>query len=134
MGKLFDKRWVGDQLVAVVGLLVAAAMAALLGVVVLVAGRVDEDASARERDLMLAAVLALKSKVKNDLASIAPPDSVFDLSQDVHARWLHRYFGAPLYRPAATTDPIFSIRTANRSTPRLAASSCRAPESRSIPR
>ncbi|MBY0531812.1 MAG: EAL domain-containing protein [Xanthobacteraceae bacterium] len=98
MGKLFDKRWVGDQLVAVVGLLVAAAMAALLGVVVLVAGRVDEDASARERDLMLAAVLVLKSKVKNDLASIAPPDSVFDLSPDVHARWLHRYFGAPLYQ------------------------------------
>lgn len=51
MGKLLDKRWVGDQLVAVVGLLVAAAMAALLGVVMLVAERVDENASAREREL-----------------------------------------------------------------------------------
>ncbi len=98
MGKLVGTRWLGDQLVAVVGLLVAAAMAALLGVVMLVAERVDDSASARERDLMHAAVLSLKAKVKNDLANIAPPDSVFDLAPAEHARWLHRHFGVSLYQ------------------------------------
>ncbi len=98
MGKLVGTRWLGDQLVAVVGLLVAAAMAALLGVVMLVAKRVDDSASSRERDLMHAAVLSLKAKVKNDLANIAPPDSVFDLAPAVHARWLHRHFGVSLYQ------------------------------------
>jgi diguanylate cyclase (GGDEF)-like protein len=98
MGKLVGTRWLGDQLVAVVGLLVAAAMAALLGVVVLVAERVDQSASSRERELMNAAVLALKGKIRNDLANIAPPDSVFDLAPGEHGRWLHRHFGESLYR------------------------------------
>jgi len=98
MGKLFDKRWVGDQLVAVVGLLVAAAMAALLGVVMLVAERVDESASARERELMHAAVLTLKSKIKSDLGSFALPDAGLDRPAEERARWLHRHFGGRLYQ------------------------------------
>ena len=98
MGKLFDKRWLGDQLVAVVGLLVAAAMAALLGVVMLVAERVDESASARERELMQAAVLGLKQKIKSDLGSFALPDSGLERPSDERSRWLHRHFGARLYQ------------------------------------
>lgn len=98
MGKLLDKRWVGDQLVAVVGLLVAAAMAALLGVVMLVAERVDEIASARERDLMHAAVLALKSKTKSDLTSFSAPDASFDLAPPERSRWLYRHYGSRLYQ------------------------------------
>ena len=98
MGKLFDKRWLGDQLVAVVGLLVAAAMAALLGVVMLVAERVDASASARERELMQAAVFAQKLKIKSDLGSFALPDVGLDRPTSERSRWLHRHFGAKLYQ------------------------------------
>lgn len=98
MGKLLDKRWIGDQLVALVGLLVAAAMAALLGVVVLVAGRVDENANARERELVHAAVLALKSKTRSDLASFSAPDIGFELPSADRARWLYRHYGSRLYQ------------------------------------
>ena len=98
MGKLLDKRWVGDQLVAVVGLLVAAAMAALLGVVMLVAERVDENASARERELVHAAVLALKAKVRSDLTAFAAPDVGFELPPVERSRWLYRHYGSRLYQ------------------------------------
>ncbi len=98
MGKLLDKRWVGDQLVAVVGLLVAGAMAALLGVVILVAERVDNNAGERERELMQAAVLGLKSKIQSDLGSFSVPDSSFELPPPERARWMHRHFGSRLYQ------------------------------------
>jgi len=98
MGKLLDKRWIGDQLIAVVGMLVAAAMAALLGVVVLVAGRVDENASTRERELVHAAVLALKAKTKSDLAGFAAPDFGFELPSAERARWFYRHYGSRLYQ------------------------------------
>lgn len=117
MGKLLEKRWVGDQLVAVVGLLVAAAMAALLGVVMLVAERVDENASARERELMHAAVLSLKTKINIDLGSIALPDASLSRPYLERARWLHLHFGSRLYKAGryneshildATDYPIYS--------------------------
>ncbi len=98
MGKFLDRRWVGDQLVAVVGLLVAAAMAALLGVVMLVAERVDEHSSARERELMQAAVSALKAKIQSDLGSFSLPDAGFDRADGERSRWLHRHFGSRLYK------------------------------------
>ncbi|MGE0340885.1 MAG: putative bifunctional diguanylate cyclase/phosphodiesterase, partial [Xanthobacteraceae bacterium] len=98
MGKLLDKRWIGDQLIAVVGMLVAAAMAALLGVVMLVAGQVDENASARERELVHAAVLALKAKTKSDLASFAAPDVGFELPSAQRVRWLYHHYGSRLYQ------------------------------------
>lgn len=98
MGKLLDIRWIGDQLIAVVGMLVAAAMAALLGVVMLVAGRVDENASVRERELVHAAVLALKAKTRSDLAGFAAPDIGFELPSAERALWLYRHYGPRLYQ------------------------------------
>lgn len=113
MGKFFDKRWLGDQLVAVVGLLVAAAMAALLGGVMLVGKRVDETSSAREREIVQAAVQGLKGKIRNDLTGLTPPDGVFEAPNEVFSRWLHRHFGARLFH-AGRYDRAYIFDTLDR--------------------
>ncbi len=78
MGELLKKRWLGDHLIAAVGLLVAGAMAALLFVVMLVAEHVDRRAIAREHDLMHAAVEGLKFIRRTDVFGLyaAPRSSV----------------------------------------------------------
>ncbi|MCW5681708.1 MAG: EAL domain-containing protein [Xanthobacteraceae bacterium] len=97
MGELLKKRWLGDHLIAAVGLLVAGAMAALLFAVVLVADYVDRRAIAREHDLMYAAVDGMKLRLRNDLASFALPEMNHGVDPHLQARWLHRHFGGRLY-------------------------------------
>jgi diguanylate cyclase (GGDEF)-like protein len=97
MGKLLDKRWVGDQLVAVVGLLVAAAMAALLGVVMLVAERVDQSATAREHELLKATLSGIDIRMRSDLTGLTISDNSNSPTGE-QTRWLHRHFGARLYQ------------------------------------
>ena len=117
MGKLFDKRWVGDQLVAVVGLLVAAAMAALLGAVILVAERVDESAVSREQELLKATLSGIDTRIRSDLTGITINESSLTESTPEQARWLHRHFGGRLYQGGlydlafvfgAQDNPIYS--------------------------
>jgi diguanylate cyclase (GGDEF)-like protein len=98
MGKLFDKRWVGDQLVAVVGLLVAAAMAALLGVVMLVAERVDQSAVAREQELLKATLVGIDSRIRSDVMGLTLDVNSLKSPSAEQARWLHRHFGERLHR------------------------------------
>jgi diguanylate cyclase (GGDEF)-like protein len=98
MGKLLDKRWVGDQLVAVVGLLVAAAMAALLGVVMLVAERVDQNSIAREQELLKATLASIDTRIRGDLTGLSVYENSMSSPSVEHVRWLHRHFGARLYQ------------------------------------
>jgi diguanylate cyclase (GGDEF)-like protein len=98
MGKLLEKRWVGDQLVAVVGLLVAAAMAALLGVVMLVAERVDENANAREHELLKATLSGMDTRIRSDLTGLTISENSQNASTPEQMRWLHRHFGGRLYQ------------------------------------
>jgi diguanylate cyclase (GGDEF)-like protein len=98
MGKLLDKRWAGDQLVAVVGLLVAAAMAALLGVVMLVADRVDQNATAREHELLKATLNGIDKRIRSDLTGLNIADNSQNTPTREQVRWLHRHFGGRLYQ------------------------------------
>jgi diguanylate cyclase (GGDEF)-like protein len=98
MGKLLDKRWAGDQLVAVVGLLVAAAMAALLGVVMLVADRVDQNATAREHELLKATLDGIDKRIRSDLTGLNIADNSQNTPTREQVRWLHRHFGGRLYQ------------------------------------
>jgi diguanylate cyclase (GGDEF)-like protein len=84
-------------MIVVVGMLVAAAVAALLGFAVLIAKRVDQASALREIDTAKRQLVELQTKVRVDLAvfshwdqSLDPTTSHFD--QD----WVHRYFGLPL--------------------------------------
>jgi diguanylate cyclase (GGDEF)-like protein len=98
MGKLLDKRWVGDQLVAVVGLLVAAAMAALLGVVVLVAERVDQSAVSREQELLKATLSGIDTRMRSDLTGLTLNENSQSSRTIEQVNWLHRHFGGRLYQ------------------------------------
>jgi diguanylate cyclase (GGDEF)-like protein len=108
MGKLLDKRWVGDQLVAVVGLLVAAAMAALLGVVMLVADRVDQNAIAREHELFKATLSGIDKRIRSDLTGLNVADNSQNTPTNEQVRWLHRHFGGRLYQ-AGLYDLAFVV-------------------------
>ena len=98
MGKLLDKRWVGDQLVAVVGLLVAGAMAALLGVVVLVAERVDQSAVSREQELLKATLSGIDTRIRSDLTGLTMNENSQSSRTIEQVNWLHRHFGGRLYQ------------------------------------
>jgi diguanylate cyclase (GGDEF)-like protein len=113
MGKLLDKRWVGDQLVAVVGLLVAAAMAALLGIVMLVADRVDESTTSREQELFKATLAGIDKRIRSDLTGLTFNDSSLSSPTPENLRWLHRHFGGRLYQ-AGLYDLSFVLNADNR--------------------
>jgi diguanylate cyclase (GGDEF)-like protein len=108
MGKLLEKRWLGDQLVAVVGLLVAAAMAALLGVVMLVAERVDENAIAREQELLKATLSGMDTRIRSDLTGLTLYQDSLKSPTEEQTRWLHRHFGGRLYQ-AGLYDLAFML-------------------------
>lgn len=112
MGKLLDKRWVGDQLVAVVGLLVAAAMAALLGVVMLVAEQVDQSAIRREKELLRATLSSLDARIKSDLSGLTLDENWLLHPSREHSEWLHRHFGGRLYQ-AGLYDLAFMLNGAD---------------------
>ncbi|MBX3514859.1 MAG: EAL domain-containing protein [Xanthobacteraceae bacterium] len=112
MGKLLDKRWVGDQLVAVVGLLVAAAMAALLGVVILVAEQVDQTAIHREKELLRTTLSSLDSRIKSDLSGLTLDENWLRKPSEEHSKWLHRHFGGRLYQ-AGLYDLAFMLNGAD---------------------
>jgi len=99
MRMLVRRNRLGDQMIAVVGLLVAAAVAALLGFAVLVAKRVDESSAAREMELARAYLVKLSSEMRNDLAQFSRWDESLQLLNDNEGReWIHRQFGARLHR------------------------------------
>jgi diguanylate cyclase (GGDEF)-like protein len=84
-------------MIAMVGMLVAAAVAALLGFGILVAKRVDQESALREVDLARRQLADLQTKVKVDLATFTRWDENLDpTSAQFDPDWAHRYFGLRL--------------------------------------
>ena len=84
-------------MIAMVGMLVAAAVAALLGFGILVAKRVDQESALREVDLVRRQLAELQTKVRVDLATFTRWDPHLDPTSDYFDHdWAHRYFGLRL--------------------------------------
>ena len=84
-------------MIAMVGMLVAAAVAALLGFGILVAKRVDQESAFREVDLARRQFTELQQKIKVDLATFARWDPHLDPTSDYFDHdWVHRHFGLRL--------------------------------------
>jgi diguanylate cyclase (GGDEF)-like protein len=96
-------------MIAVVGMLVAAAVTALLGFAVLVANRVDQDSALRELDLARGQIVELQHKMAGHLAAYAHWDETFDRSTNGFNRdRIHRHFGERL-RETAGHDRSFVL-------------------------
>ena len=86
-------------MIAMVGMLVAAAVAALLGFGILVAKRVDQESALREVDLARRQLSDLQTKVKVDLATFTRWDEY--LRSDVGS--IRPGLGASLFRTSPPT-------------------------------
>ncbi len=97
MKELFERHRLGDRWIAAAGLVVASAIAALLGIAFLVAHNVDEDSARRDLALAKNGLDSLVGRIRRDLVSLAQWDETV---QRVVVRndtaWLHRYFGQRL--------------------------------------
>jgi diguanylate cyclase (GGDEF)-like protein len=84
-------------MIAVVGMLVTAAVAALLGFGILVAKRLDDEAALREVEQVKRQLADLQNKIRVDLATFARWDPQLDPTTDYFNHdWAHRYFGLRL--------------------------------------
>lgn len=98
MRKFLWRDRIGDHALLAIGLLVGAAVAALLGFAVLVAKRVDADSLQRELELGRSGLVMLKVKIRHDLSSFAYWDDAVDYTtRAADKHWIHRNFGARLY-------------------------------------
>jgi diguanylate cyclase (GGDEF)-like protein len=97
MKELLERHRLGDRWIAAAGLVVASAIAALLGIAFLVAHNVDEDSARRDLALAKNGLDSLVGRIRRDLVSLAHWDEAV---QRVVVRndtaWLHRYFGQRL--------------------------------------
>jgi diguanylate cyclase (GGDEF)-like protein len=88
----------GDRLVVALGVLVGAAVVALVGFSVMVAEGVDRDGARRELTLARGGLAALETKMRHDLAAFAYWDEAVAHTIDkVDTPWLHRNFGHRLH-------------------------------------
>jgi diguanylate cyclase (GGDEF)-like protein len=97
MKELLERHRLGDRWIAAAGLVVASAVAALLGIAFLVAHNVDEDSARRDLALAKNGLDSLIAHVRHDLVSLAQWDEAVQrvvLKNDTV--WLHRYFGQRL--------------------------------------
>jgi diguanylate cyclase (GGDEF)-like protein len=97
MKELLERHRLGDRWIVAAGLVVASAVAALLGIAFLVAHNVDEDSARRDIALAKNGLESLVGRVRHDLVSLAQWDEVVQrvlLKNDT--AWLHRYFGGRL--------------------------------------
>jgi diguanylate cyclase (GGDEF)-like protein len=84
-------------MIAVVGMLVAAAVVALLGFGILIAKRIDQESALREIDLARRQFTELQAKIRVDLATFTRWDPHLDPTSDYFDHdWVHRYFGLRL--------------------------------------
>jgi diguanylate cyclase (GGDEF)-like protein len=99
MRLLVRRERLSDRMIVVVGMLVAAAVAALVSFAILVAERVDHASAQREIELTRAQLLKLATEMKNDLAEFARWDEALEFAGDRFGReWIHHQFGARLHR------------------------------------
>ena len=97
MKELLERHRLGDRWIAAAGLVVASAIAALLGIAFLVAHNVDEDSARRDIALAKNGLDSLAGRMRHDLASLAQWDEAVQrvvLKNDTV--WIHRYFGQRL--------------------------------------
>ena len=86
-------------MIVMVGMLVAVAVAALLGFGILVAKRVDEESTVREVELARRQLVELQTRMKADLATFTRWDENLDpTSPSFDPEWVHRHFGQPLQK------------------------------------
>jgi diguanylate cyclase (GGDEF)-like protein len=97
MKELLERHRLGDRWIAAAGLVVASAIAALLGIAFLVAHNVDEDSGRRDIALAKNGLESLVGRLRHDLVALAQWDEAVQrvlLKNDT--AWLHRYFGQRL--------------------------------------
>lgn len=93
------RKSLGDRMIAVVGMLVAASVVALLGFAVLVAKSVDQASAMREIELARAKVAQLAVQMKNELVQVTRWDDAVNLAADISGlEWVHNHFGLRLHR------------------------------------
>jgi hypothetical protein len=97
MRELLERHRLGERWIVAAGIVVASAIAALLGLAVLVAHNVDQDSARRDIALAKNGLDSLVSRTQHDLVSLAQWDETVQrvLSKNDTA-WLHRYFGQRL--------------------------------------
>jgi len=99
MRSVVRRHRLGDQMIVVVGMLVAVSVAALLGFAVLVANRVDEDVSLRELALARGELLEISGKMKSDLSIFSRWDEAVERATQSHdVGWIHEHLGQRLFR------------------------------------
>jgi diguanylate cyclase (GGDEF)-like protein len=85
-------------MIAVVGMLVAAAVAALLGFGILIAKRIDQASALREIEFARRQLTELQFKVRLDIAVVTHWDQNLDPTTGQFDRdWVHRHFGSRLH-------------------------------------
>jgi diguanylate cyclase (GGDEF)-like protein len=98
MRTVVRRRNLGDRMIAVVGMLVGAAVTAVIGFAVLVADRVDRDSAEREVALARTGVVELTERMQADLAAFARwDDAVKHASASGISSWMHRHVGQRLH-------------------------------------
>jgi diguanylate cyclase (GGDEF)-like protein len=108
----------GNRMIAAVGMLVAAAVAALLGFSVLVAKRVDQASAVREVELARRQLDELPFKVRLEMAVLTHWDQNLDPTTRYFDRdWVHRHYGKRLHSDRGhdrsfiigpSGDPVYS--------------------------
>ena len=87
----------GERWIAAAGLVVASAIAALVGIAVLVAHNVDQDSARRDIALAKSGFDSLVERTRRELVSLAQWDeTVLRVLAKRDTDWLHRYFGERL--------------------------------------
>ncbi|HLL27889.1 MAG TPA: EAL domain-containing protein [Xanthobacteraceae bacterium] len=108
MQELIGRYRLGEWWIAAVGLVVAAAIASLIGIAFLVAHRVDQDSVRRDRALAKNGLESVASRARHDLATLAQWDEAVQRVLKNDASWIHHYFGERL-RESAGHDLFFVL-------------------------
>jgi len=109
MRSVVRRKRLGDRMIVIVGTLVAAAVAALLGFAMLVADRVDQDSAMSELALARGELVEISSKMKSDVTAFARWDEAVEHTLRTRdPNWMHRHFGLRL-REASGHDRSYIL-------------------------
>ncbi len=97
MNELFKRHRLNDRWIPAVGLLVAGAVGALLGVAVLVGHRVDADSVRREVEITNGHLNAQAARMRQDLASVAHAQNAGQRTVATDLQAIHNDYGRRLH-------------------------------------
>lgn len=98
MQKLLERYRLGNRWIVAIGLLVAGAIAALLGIAVLVAHRVDNESAHREVELARSGLNAFAERMQQDISSFSHWDEAIQrITLNSNILWVHRQYGKRLH-------------------------------------